>query len=483
MSQTKIPQFQLPALNGTTLTLSPTAKYLGVEIDAKLFWKINIEKRINKAYMAFYTCKRIVSNWGLKPSIIMWMYTAVIRPILTYGALVWWPALNKQYNIRKLNGIQKAACAGVTGAIRSCPTDALNVILHQLPIDFFIQKTAAIAAIRIEELGGWNQQNHGHSVILNKLTINKSDYILPKLDFNRHFQVRIPSRREWRRGSFAEEGTTSVYTDGSKMDCGVGTGVFSADLGISLSIRLPNSASIFQAEVLGIEKACEVLLENHGNIHKATIFTDSQAALLPLSSPMTNSSIVHNCKRALSSIKDKLQLNLIWVPGYRNIFGNEKADELAKAGAFLNESEAELIPSPLGTIKGEINRQFQQIANNRWKNITKCVITKQLWPTYDRKRTNDLLNRSRKSIYRITATTTGHWPFGENASKMGMPYNDICRGCGVVGNKETIFHFLCECPALAQIRHKTLGIHQAPNLEWISTKSISDISSFIETSK
>lgn len=61
-------------------------------------------------------------------------------------------------------------------------------------------------------------------------------HILPSLDFNSHFQVGIPSRREWRSGIIGEDDTTSIYTDGSKMDCVVGVGVYSTDLDTSISI-------------------------------------------------------------------------------------------------------------------------------------------------------------------------------------------------------------------------------------------------------
>ena len=44
LSKTKISRFNL--LSGTTI--STAAKYLGVEIDIKLNWKINIGKRIKK---------------------------------------------------------------------------------------------------------------------------------------------------------------------------------------------------------------------------------------------------------------------------------------------------------------------------------------------------------------------------------------------------------------------------------------------------
>lgn len=58
--------------------------------------------------------------------------------------------------------------------------------------------------------------------------------------------------------------TTKIYTDEYKMDCGVGTAIYSQDLDISISFRLADSASIFQAEVVGIEKAGGGLLNNYG---------------------------------------------------------------------------------------------------------------------------------------------------------------------------------------------------------------------------
>lgn len=85
------------------------------------------------------------------------------------------------------------------------------------------------------------------------------------------------------------------------MDCGIGARVYSNDLDVSFSIRLLNSAIIFQAEVLGIEKkkADEVLLNNYGTKQKIIIYNhNSQAALVALSTPQTNSNIVNNCRKA-----------------------------------------------------------------------------------------------------------------------------------------------------------------------------------------
>lgn len=66
----------------------------------------------------------------------------------------------------------------------------------------------------------------------------------------------IHSRCEW-RGGLGEGDTLSINIEEYKIDSEVGTGVYSQDLDISFSIRLPNLASFLQAKILSIEKAGE----------------------------------------------------------------------------------------------------------------------------------------------------------------------------------------------------------------------------------
>ena len=72
----KIPQFDTPSVGGTPLKISDSARYLGLILDRKLTWKMNIEERIKKANIAFYSCSRILGKtWGPSPRIIFWMYS------------------------------------------------------------------------------------------------------------------------------------------------------------------------------------------------------------------------------------------------------------------------------------------------------------------------------------------------------------------------------------------------------------------------
>ncbi|XP_046811157.1 uncharacterized protein LOC124420850 [Lucilia cuprina] len=300
-------------MSGALVLLSnwATDSGLGVNPNSKLSWKLNIQHRVKKATVAYYTCRKMFGmKWGLSPNIVKWMYTAIVRPILTYGSLVWWTSTKKKFVVDQLYKVQRSACIGITGAIRTSPSEALNTILHILPIDLHIMTISACSAVRLNSSGSWISRTYGHAKILSLLPpiLNQpSDYITPHTDFDRVFKVRVPSRSEWCRGNLPSEYTTRIFTDGSKMNCGVGSGVFCEEAGVSISHRLPNNCSVFQAEIFAIMSACRVLhdLNIRGNIG---IFVRSQAALLSLNSYTTTSLLVRQSKsvNAGSAVSDTL---------------------------------------------------------------------------------------------------------------------------------------------------------------------------------
>jgi hypothetical protein len=75
-----------PSLFNRRIQLSSEVKYLGITLDKGLTWKKQLDKAINKAYKAFWTCRGTFGKtWGLKPKVVYWIYTEVARPIITYG--------------------------------------------------------------------------------------------------------------------------------------------------------------------------------------------------------------------------------------------------------------------------------------------------------------------------------------------------------------------------------------------------------------
>lgn len=391
--------------------------------------------------------------------------------------------MEKEYVRTMLGRVQRSACICITGALRTTPRDALNAILHLLPADLHIKYLATCSALRLREIGYWREKPYGHSSILSSLARellpSSTDYTIPKLVLDRKFQVKIPTRKDWRDESVLNGFDTVLFTDGSKMDCGVGAGVYSKSPNIALSYRLPDTSSVFQAEMLAIWKACMLVRNDPSPKQRVAIVTDSQAAILALKSATISSKLVAACSVELAYISSQFVVTLLWVPGHRNIEGNEMADELARRGSSSDVLFAEEVDPPINTIKRNISLHFLSLANLRWENLTTCKTAKKTWPLYTTRRTDNLLKISRKDIARIIAVFTGHWPIGEHAARLGIPFHQHCRSCMESDEKETVAHFTCKCPALARARYCCLGSPFLNNLSDLATIVPTDMVHFL----
>jgi len=77
-----------------------------------------------------WACRRACGvAWGLKPKVVYWRYVAVIRPTVTFASLVWWPGCQTASAKRKLSRVQRSACLGITGAMRTTPTYAVEALI------------------------------------------------------------------------------------------------------------------------------------------------------------------------------------------------------------------------------------------------------------------------------------------------------------------------------------------------------------------
>jgi hypothetical protein len=56
--------------------------------------------------------------------VVYWIYTAVVIPIITYTARV-----KLKTSQAQLSKLQKMACLGITGEMRTAPTAAMEVLL------------------------------------------------------------------------------------------------------------------------------------------------------------------------------------------------------------------------------------------------------------------------------------------------------------------------------------------------------------------
>ena len=159
MNGTKLELSDLGSLsmNGTKLELSKEARLLGVTLDSKLTWKSHITRITRKATTALMQCRQIVGKtWGIKPSMVKWIYTAMIRPIMSYACVSWAGGLNKKYLVRKLTKVQRLACLMISSAFPGTPTGALEIFLNITPIEEFLLAEAVRGSYRITVSGLWH---------------------------------------------------------------------------------------------------------------------------------------------------------------------------------------------------------------------------------------------------------------------------------------------------------------------------------------
>lgn len=157
----------MPILFNETLKLSKDVKYLGVTLDSKLNWNTHVENKINSGHKILNQCRRMVGKqWGIKPKIMRWLYTMVVRPSLTYASLVWWPRTELHTTQNELQKFQRIANLAITGCMRTTPSAALEIILGTPPLHVYIKQEAAMSALRIRSSNQWRDNRGKHTKIL-----------------------------------------------------------------------------------------------------------------------------------------------------------------------------------------------------------------------------------------------------------------------------------------------------------------------------
>jgi hypothetical protein len=78
--------------------------------------------------------KHVWKKLGLKPTVAHWIYTAVVRPIVTYATKLWWPSIKLKTSISELRKLQRLACLGIAEAIRTNLIAPIEVFLGLPPL-------------------------------------------------------------------------------------------------------------------------------------------------------------------------------------------------------------------------------------------------------------------------------------------------------------------------------------------------------------
>jgi ribonuclease HI len=146
--------------------------------------------------------------------------------------------------------------------------------------------------------------------------------------------VKITEVKEYKEQTF------QVYTDGSKNEHGVGSGVaifVGEELTAQLQFKLDNRCSNNQVEQLAIAKVLEVIetidiAEN--SPRTVAIFTDSRITIDSVKNVNNHSYLIEEIKKRISILERiNWTIEFSWVKAHIVIHSNEPGDQLAEAAA------------------------------------------------------------------------------------------------------------------------------------------------------
>nr|CAH7737751.1 unnamed protein product [Callosobruchus chinensis] len=464
----KLEGFRAPTMYGRPLALSREVKYLGVILDSKLTWRSHVDRLVSRSTATFWKLRRAVGRtWGLNPNILQWIYTAIIRPRIQYGSVVWWPCVQKSIVARSLGRIQRLACMGITEAMRTTPTAALEILLGLPTVPSWIRMTAMAAHLRMRDSGNWQVGGEvvGHARIarLAEEALPISAYRVVEANhlsrLDKSFTLTIPNIEMWKRGEiqFPEEALV-CYTDGSRLASGQasGAGMYVENRGVLESYSQGTNTTIFEAEVYAILSAACNEEVRKGMERKVYICSDSQAALKAICGPRTRTPLVQECAERLEELTRLKEVILMWVPGHMGVPGNEEADRLARLGTrgpFVGPEPA------IGLSRQQVTSALKKWVNDtteeQWRQSEGCQQAKDFIAGLNTSRSAWLRNQGRWAIRNLVGVLTGHCRLRRHLSLLGIEEDSLCMGCGEAD--ETAYHFLAECDLLGGLRYEIFG--------------------------
>ena len=463
-------------LGDKTIKMSKQVKCLGVILDHKLSWRPHCQDRVRKATIALMQCRRAIGKtWGLNPRQSLWIYTAIIRPIMAYAAVIWINATESSTLVAMLQKVQRLALITITSAYPSTPTAALETLIQIPPIKLFLKEEAYMAAYRLErgnmwtsrQIGGRGRKLKSHVDMSNlgKIQIPilsmPKDSCTPYLQFGKKFSVTIGERNKVPSEiEELDERTIQCYTDGSHIQGRSGAGIyFKPDLPYELenqAISLGKFATVYQAEVIAISHAADMMHRAGITNQAISILSDSQAALKAIAKPLIKQRLVGDCIKNLDVLSQTNQVRLMWVPGHSDIEGNEEADTLAKTGAHTVCTMPEpAVPISYRRCRLEARLWTKKEHSKDWKQSSKCSHTKGVISKTERIPSKTLIKLNRTKLCQVLQVLTGHGNLAKHRNRIGKAPSPICPMCQEA--EETPQHYVGECPAYANTRLSIFG--------------------------
>ena len=500
--------------DGTPVTIKPKAiiRYLGFFFDSELNWNAHVTFYFNRAFSTIRALRMLGSSIrGLGTLQKRHAYQACALPVLTYCLPLWFAedGAGVRSRLNKINKVHSHACKWITGCFRTTPVGAREVIAGLPPLVTLLNAQLHGFRARITAL----PPNHILCTAMSQKWTNPAYASISRKTRPAHLPSDVPFRRlrthhvqeQFEHASdiqrpgqrvldtFAnritidtyspKKGTDSfkawvrdlkqeieqvhnephgvaIYTDGafhhSDYKAAFAFTVFENGIWYDQHDWCP-AASSFDAELRAIEAALAHLTTR---IHcdRATLFIDNKAAANSLFNFDVKSSQlsvvrINMLLSAWLSENSARSLAIRFTPSHQGITGNERADELTKAGLRLCPTNPPLILRShfLSLHKRRAEHDWQR----RWKDITyrgsqwlPIRRNKKVFKPSFAKASRNFFHNAAKGesshLSRIAHVLTNHAPTGEYRVRF-FPNEPTACPCDE-DTLQTRRHILTECP-------------------------------------
>ena len=140
---------------------------------------------------------------GLQPRLLLWIYTMVMRPVLTFGSMIWWRRIRCNISRLELSKLRRLVWINVTGMMKTTSRAAVEVLLHFLlcvwwfrwrprqgSTDSYATNSGDLNPLPIVMLNILGHRAWTHST-------SGTDKIILRYAYHKSFRVKFPNKYEW----------------------------------------------------------------------------------------------------------------------------------------------------------------------------------------------------------------------------------------------------------------------------------------------
>jgi ribonuclease HI len=480
----RIPKDITIVINKKSISPSNSAKFLGITFDKRLTWKKHFTNIIHSCMPKINLLRNLTGHhWGARKTTLLTIYRTIIRSRLEYGSSLFYSA--SQHQLKRLDRIQTRCLRICCGALLSTPTSSLQQECGEMPLSLRRQQQLLRHFTRIRTDASnpanqclnkdwrseWTEYKQNDIPILKRIEesgdlskYNTQSKCIPDSPPWTHIPAETDAdlantiSRKTDDLTYIKQATLQhmdeyaegihIYTDGSKLSTGeTAYGVYIQEINEGKGARLPNHCTVYTAEISAILAALEWIKEErtqYTDSRKFVIYSDSLSSLQAI-----NSSNVFYTTNTITKIhtiysdlyKERLQVDIVWIPSHIGIKGNEQADKMAKHATSFPESDNEHVPPDRQTVYRWIERSMIKEWQKQYDKIQDKTWYKQLEPNVNKK--VKFTATTRREEVTITRIRFEHCRTRDRQFKMKHSESNRCTACPT--EVETITHYLT-CP-------------------------------------